>query len=158
LIGFKAISGGYTDYYTIYGFDHLVGETIRVKGDGEYIGDYLVSAGGTITLTGYYDLIEGGLAYTARAIPVPPEFLLPTGATRGKPKRWVKCGVDVVDAVDITINGVSKTLGTYASPFTGYHEIVDLGWDVRNSPTIEHSDPYGLTVLGLVGNIEISEW
>jgi hypothetical protein len=140
-----------------YNFTHLPNTEIQVKLDtGEYVGTKTVGAGGTFALTTARLWCDGGLAYTSTAKSLPPEFVLAGGSTRGKKKRWVTAGVDLLEAVNVTIDGITVTPGTFLVPYTGWQDIIDVGWDRRKTPTIVQSLPYRLNILGIGGDIEIS--
>jgi hypothetical protein len=58
---------------TVSGLDHLIGETVDVFADGAYIGEKVVSSGGTILLDNAASIIAVGLHYNSDLKTVRPE-------------------------------------------------------------------------------------
>lgn len=56
---------------TITGATHLVGETIHVFGDGNYLGTKVVNGSGEFTVDAIYTNLVYGLGYTSKIIPAP---------------------------------------------------------------------------------------
>ena len=55
------------------GFGHLKGRTVQAKGDGVYLGEFVVSDAGQITVPRTTYEIEAGLAYTTTVKTLTPE-------------------------------------------------------------------------------------
>lgn len=71
----------------IGGLWHLVGETVRVLADGVYAGEFVVSAGASITLPSAASKVHVGLPYSATLAPMRLEAGAADGTAQGKTKR-----------------------------------------------------------------------
>jgi len=73
----------------IRNLNHLREETVAVVGDGKYVGDFLVSSIGRVTMAAsdLYDTLIIGLSYTHRIEGLPSEFGASLGTAQGEIKR-----------------------------------------------------------------------
>lgn len=148
-------------------FPHLAGQTVTVRSNGHYIGDYLVASDGTVTLdslTPALTTITAGLAFTQRIRPMPARFDLPTGTSAGLVQGLVRSLIQVdsslnfkVDGQDILLNFAGDDAIDPAPTLTGFVEVRGLGYDrdgVRDI-LIEHGDK--VTVLGMTRELAVNE-
>lgn len=68
-----SVSGGAITKFTSFtGLDHLEGQTIKVVGDGNYLGEFTV-ASNAVTLPVAVEYAIGGLSYTSKIVTLPIE-------------------------------------------------------------------------------------
>lgn len=98
-------AGGQT---TFNGLAHLAGQAVAVLAGGAVIEGMTVSGGGTLTLpaeavpASAYVLIVG-LAYTATATTLPPEFKTPGGTIQGLKKRVRKMVLRLLETLGVQV-------------------------------------------------------
>jgi hypothetical protein len=83
---------------TIYGFDHLEGDTVKVLVDGAAEDDVTVS-NGEVTVENAASVIQVGLAVTARFVSNRIEAGAADGTSQGKTKRIRDCVFRVIDTL-----------------------------------------------------------
>lgn len=151
----------------IGGLEHLIGEDVRVLGDGRYLGEYTVSATGTVTLTSSSapTVVHIGLPYTATLESMNlnrPNFLA----------RWVNAFVYFVSSVYAKASGAwsddrstRKTWGprdigwtfsgySVASPIPAQTRTFKVGQEGGHGRevyfTVSHDWPTACTVAGWI--------
>ena len=146
---------------TITGLDHLEGETVDVKADGSYQGEFVVS-GGQVTITREADIIEAGLPYTPIIETMPLNIGLQNGPNAASKKRIVRCALHLFESNGIIVNGeriTDKTIGQdqfdAPTPQTGFKRIFLLGWSLEAKVTITQTTPMPMTILSI--GLEVKE-
>ena len=147
---------------TISGLSHLVGKSVSVVADGLDLGDFTVSAGGTVTLPRVAAVADVGLRYVPTIKLLSAETGTGMGASAGRSKLTGRCMVLFQDTVGCNVNGqplAFRQLGEDAldnpvAPYTGWKDVSDFGWSV-DSDEIEITQPqsYPITVLAVVRRI-----
>lgn len=141
------------------GLTHLQAKTVGVIADGSYIGDFTVSATGTVTLPVFAVTVNIGLKYTAELKTLPMAMQIEAagqGRTKNVNKVWVR--VENQDAFDVgpdTDNLVpSGTLG--AQEINEELQVTLLpSWGQDGSIVIQQPDPVPLTVNGIALEVAI---
>jgi len=103
------------------GFSHLEGQTVRVKGDGAYKGEFVVS-GGNIDLSalgdeGNISSIEAGLVYEWRLETMPVAAELQNGTVIGHRHRIVWAAIQMVNTFDFYAQVGSEVRPVRSRPF-----------------------------------------
>ncbi len=157
---------------TISGLTYLAGETkVQVTGDGNYLGEFTVSVGGVLVLPAIYSTVTLGLPIYTLFEPLPVDYPLENGTTLYKPKHIRGIYINYYQTYGATINGVpipsgsnsdmrNFVLGQPPIPGNGVWLADPMGdWDTfepfKQILTIESSEPYPMTILGISYELEI---
>ncbi len=157
---------------TISGLTYLAGETkVQVTGDGNYLGEFTVSVGGVLVLPAIYSTVTLGLPIYTLFEPLPVDYPLENGTTLYKPKHIRGIYINYYQTYGATINGVpipsgsnsdmrNFVLGQPPIPGNGVWLADPMtGWDAfdpfADILTIESSEPYPMTILGISYELEI---
>ncbi len=127
------------------GFDHLIGETVKVWADGALRDDAVVDGSGHVTVTDggeVFDVseMEAGLPFKWVAETMPLEAQLSNGTLIGETHRLFKSTVRVKNAYDLTVNGRKQSFrkirglktDSPIAPFTGLKTVRSLGWNRKS--------------------------
>ena len=146
---------GSTNDGIITGLEHLEGETVQVKADNSYIGEFVV-AGGQVDIERAANSTEVGLGYTPLVETMPLNIGLQDGPNAASKKRIKRVAVNFFESNGILVNNqriADKTIGQNQfdppAPQTGFKRIHLLGWSVEASVTITQTTPFDMTVLSL---------
>lgn len=149
-----AITSGSTSG-TITGLDHLEGETVQVKADGSYMGEFVVS-GGEVTIERSALTTEVGLGYTPIVQTMPLNIGLQDGPNFASKKKIKRVAVNFFESNGILVNNqriADKTIGQNQfdppEPQTGIKRMFLQGWSLEASVTITQTTPFNMTVLSL---------
>lgn len=149
-----AIIGGSTSG-TITGLDHLEGETVQVKADNSYMGEFVV-AGGVVDIDRSANNTEVGFAYTPLIQTMPLNLGLQDGPNFASKKRIKRCAVNFFESNGILVNNqriADKEIGlnqfNAPTPQTGIKRVFLQGWSLDASVTITQTTPFNMTVLSL---------
>jgi hypothetical protein len=149
----------------VSGLSHLIGKTVQVRADGEYLGEFPVSPDGTVTLpTGSWSTFHVGLGYGVDVVPVAPENPNPTLAG-----RWINYSsalISCCNTQEILVDGyVPEFLGrTFGSPNltalsakTARYRVF-LGNGPELDPTLRISQPrlLDVNVRGIAHTIDVN--
>lgn len=97
---------------TVSRLEYLEGQTVQVLGDGNDLGDFVVSSG-SITLDDSYDTLIVGLGYSSHIEFQPPEAGSGVGSAVGRPKR--------VDTLALRVQGTAQC--SFGKDFDNQEEI-----------------------------------
>lgn len=146
---------------TITGLDHLEGETVDVKADGAYKGEFVV-VGGAVTINRDADIIEAGLRYTPLIKTMPLNIGLQNGPNAASKKRIVRTALNMFESNGVIVNGqrlADKTIGVNQfdapQPQTGLKRITLLGWSLEADIEITQTTPMPMTILSI--GIEVKD-
>jgi len=141
---------------SVTGLEHLAGVSAYILADGNYIGDYEVSSGGTIVFTDYYKMIHAGLNYTAilETVDVPKQF----GRAKRLPKihprffrtSYVEFGPD-------TDHLIAIDFPSGETPYTGEMEKglnFPKGWGVEQTIMFANDEPLPMAISGIIVDYE----
>ncbi|HUT85648.1 MAG TPA: hypothetical protein VMW66_02275 [Elusimicrobiales bacterium] len=134
------------------GLEHLEGETLDVKVDGEYIGQKDVRDGDIILDEPAEESIEAGLSYNnTLLIKSNPIELIQAGTGISKKKRIAELTIRVYNSRNIIVNGEEAVLnGEELEDYT-FYGIGDWGEIVYFD--ITQNKPYALTILAVQMNV-----
>lgn len=141
------------------GLSHLVAKTVGVVADGEYIGDFTVSATGTVSLPVYAVTARIGLKYTSELKTLPAAMQI-EAAGQGRTKNVNKVWVRVENQEEFLIGPDANNLvpsGTLSVEETNEELQVTLlpSWSQDGSIVLQQPDPVPLTVNGLAIEVAI---
>lgn len=162
----SAVKGSQVSPATVWvGFDHLEGKEVAILADGAPQPRQVVQ-GGQITLQRPATSVEAGLPFTLRIKLLPPEVTGGAGAALGSQQRCNQVTVAVRDTVGLRVNGQEVSfrqlgdgiLDKPLTPFTGFKDVTDLGWDTGTVETlIEHDHPLPCHVMGVIRKFTFNE-
>lgn len=140
---------------TLTGLNHLEGETVDVKADGAYKGQFVVS-GGQITINRDADTIEAGLAYSPRITLMPLNTPLQNGPNAFSKKKIARVAVNIFESNGVIVNGqrlADRTIGQdqfdAPIPQTGIKRIHVLGWSLDATVDITQDTPMPFHILSV---------
>lgn len=146
---------------TLTGLDHLEGETVDVKADGAFQGEFVVS-GGQITITRDADIIEAGLTYKPLIKTMPVNIGLQNGPNVASKKKILRAAIRMHESNGVIVNGqrfADKTIGLNQfdapAPQTEIKRITLLGWSLEADIEITQTTPFNMTILSI--GMEIKE-
>jgi len=133
---------------TVTGLGHLAAKTVSAVADGVDLGNFVVTAGGEITLPRSAATVDVGIRFTPTVKMLPPEFGTGMGSSSGKKVHNGKVMVLFSETVGCTVNGQELAFREFGEdildqpvePFSGWKEVSDLGWDV-DAGEIELAQP-----------------
>jgi len=142
----------------ITGLDYLDGQVVQIVADGFVIPEQTV-IGGQITLTKAASVIQVGLKYEAKLVPLPPTIPLNPGL-RWKPRHIRELYVSYYNTIGSTLQGFGVPvlqmqqiiLNGPATPQTGSFQYTLMeGWEGPDPSDIEivQDQPLPMTILGL---------
>jgi hypothetical protein len=140
---------------TLTGLSHLEGETVDVKADGSFQGEFVV-AGGQITITRDAQIIEAGLTYKPLIKTMPLNMGLENGPNAADKKRILRAAIQLFESNGIIVNGqrlADKTIGVNQfdapTPQTGFKRITLHGWSIEADIEITQDTPFNMTILSI---------
>lgn len=140
---------------TLTGLSHLEGETVDVKADGAFQGEFVVS-GGQITITRDAQIIEAGLTYKPIIKTMPLNMGLDNGPNAADKKRILRAAIQLFESNGIIVNGqrlADKTIGVdqfdAPAPQTGIKRITLHGWSIEADIEITQDTPFNMTILSI---------
>ena len=146
---------------TLTGLSHLEGETVEVRADGSFMGEFVVS-GGEITINREADTIEAGLKYRPRIRPMPLNVNLQNGPNASRKKKITRVSLQISESNGIIVDGqriADKTIGQdqfdAPSPQTGVRRIFLTGWSLEAQFDITQDTPMPFTILNI--GMEVSQ-
>ena len=147
---------------TVTGLSHLAGATVSAVADGVDLGDFVVSAGGEITLPRGAAEVAVGLRYVPSIKMLAPEFGTGMGVAAGGKVMSGRIRALFHETIGCNVNGQplafrefgEDVLDAPVQAFTGWKDISDLGWDV-DAGEVELTQPqsYPWTVLAVVRRV-----
>ncbi|MDQ3056470.1 MAG: hypothetical protein M3Q96_01790, partial [Pseudomonadota bacterium] len=148
------------------GLLHLRGMTVQAKGDGVYLGEFVVSDTGQVTLPRTAFTVEIGLAFTTTVKTLTPEFMGPAGSSQGHQLSITEARVRLLDTTGCAVNLQTIPfralgLGVLDKPpplFTGVKKAENLGWGDGIAQTlIQQVLPYPFHLLSVVTKLAANE-
>lgn len=146
---------------TLTGLNHLEGETVDVKADGAYQGEFVVS-GGQIVISRDADTIEAGLTYKPMIKTMPVNVGLSNGPNVASKKKILRAAIRLHESNGVIVNGqrlADKTIGVdqfnAPAPQTEIKRITLLGWSIEADIEITQTTPFNMTILSI--GMEIKE-
>lgn len=140
---------------TITGIEHLEGETLDVRADGAYQGQFVVS-GGEITINREANSIEAGLPYRPTIRTMPINIGLQNGPNAASKKRIMRAAIQLFESNGVIVNGqrlADKAIGQNQfdapEPQTGVKRITLLGWSLEAYIEITQDTPMPMTILSI---------
>ncbi len=145
---------------TLTGLDHLNGSTVKVLGDGAYLGEHTV-IGGQIEMTKTYGELIAGLGYRSTMRTLPVAGGNPLGSAQTMRRRWIKIFIALVDSVLPIVNGrreftetEPQVMGAAPELLTGAYELTPSHTDKEGRVTVETDAPYPMLVSALYGEVQ----
>lgn len=156
---FPSCTGG-----VLTGLEHLVGKTVQVRADNEYLGEFTVSEVGSVTIPqGDWQEVHVGLEFDCVFSPVSPE--LEQGSISGKMKNFSFATVSCYDTQNITLDGydlefLGRTFNAYNFTPLEYYSgrfRVRLGGDPSLTPVLvfRQDKPLEFNVRSVTFELEV---
>ena len=150
---------------TIFGLDHLVGETVSILADGSVIPQQVVSAGGSITLPQESTKVHVGLPYTSTLETLNADLSSAGDTLQGKKKVINQVTLRLEDTRELWVGPDTDHL--VQVPFRtdeGYEEATRLftgdkrvtiksSWGTDGRIVIRESDPLPVTILAIIPEV-----
>lgn len=128
------------------GLSHLTGEVVQVVADGVF--STALVAGGSITLDAPASTIMVGLGYTTRIKTLRSEVETAEGTSQFRDKHSNRVFVRFYcTGPGVTING--QTFTPKGLDLVEDSDTINLGWDRADQVTVEQTQPFAVTVLGI---------
>ena len=150
--GVSSIVGGSN---TLTGLDHLEGETVDVKADGTYQGQFVVT-GGQVTITRDAQQMEAGLVFRPVIKMMPLNIQLDNGPNFASRKRIRRAALELFESNGVVVNGqriADKTIGVdqfdAPEPQTGLRRMSLGGWSLDAVLEITQDTPFPMTILAV---------
>jgi hypothetical protein len=141
---------------TITGLGHLEGETVDVKADGAYQGEFVVSGGQVVITRDVDSNSEVGLPYKPLIKTMPLNMGLENGPNAADKKRILRAAIQLFESNGIIVNGqrlADKTIGVNQfdapTPQTGFKRITLHGWSIEADIEITQDTPFNMTILSI---------
>lgn len=141
---------------TLTGLSHLEGETVDVKADGAYQGEFVVSGGEVVITRVVDDNWEVGLSYTPVIKTMPLNTGLQNGPNAASKKKILRAAIRMHESNGVIVNGqrlADKTIGLNQFdapiPQTGLKRITLLGWSLEADITITQDTPMPMLILSI---------
>lgn len=162
-----ALTGSSEAGATVWGgLSHLVGRRVQAKGDGVYLGEFVVNGAGQITLPRTAYAVEIGLGYTTTVKTLTPEFMAGTGSSQGHQLSVHEVKARLLETTGCAINlqqiAFRKTgLGALDQPppvFSGDKVAGNIGWGDGVAQTlIQQTLPYKFHLLSVITRMSANE-
>ena len=158
---------------TIYGLEHLEGDTVDVLADGTVHPECIVTSG-EITLNNDYSHVVVGLPYTTEIRPTLPDVSTRTGTSLSRVSRITDLSVDFYRTLgcyigkydqdsgeteeEIPFRKPGDLTGTAVPLFTGWMKMDFLeGFGVTTEYFVRQKQPLPLTIRAMVDAVEVFE-
>lgn len=148
------------------GLGHLAGRAVQVKGDGIYLGEFLVTSEGSLTLPRTAKHVEIGLDYVTTVKTLTPEFGLGGGSAAGHKLNAYRVKVRLHDTIGCTVNLQKiafrqlgrEVLDKAPQPFSGDKDVGNLGWgDGQMQTLVQQTLPYDFHLLSVITSMSANE-
>jgi hypothetical protein len=141
---------------TLTGLSHLEGETVDVKADGAYQGEFVVAGGQVVITRVVDDNWEVGLQYMPTIKTMPLNTGLQNGPNAASKKKILRAALRLFESNGVIVNGqrlADKTIGLNQfdapTPQTGLKRITLLGWSLEADITITQNTPMPMNILNI---------
>jgi len=155
---------------TITGLGHLEGETVQILADGATHPDKVVTAG-AVQLDRSASVVQAGLVYPSKLVPMKIESGSPTGTGQGKKKRIHKIVVRFIDTLGGRVGlfgGVLDSISrrTPSTPMGSPDPIEPLidkeismpgGWNKDAQIEIQQDQPLPMTVAAIMPEMQVTD-
>ena len=154
---------------SVFGLDHLEGQTVSVLADGAAHPDRVVSSG-SITLNGSYEVVHAGLPYTSTLQTMRIEAGAKDGTAQGKKKRISRITYRLYNTLGLKHGPSSSRLDIIpfrssaddmdAAPamFTGDKEIeFPRNWDKDGYVFLVQDQPLPFTILAIMPELNTTK-
>lgn len=152
----SAITSNVGGSATITGLSHLEGETVDVKADGAYQGEFVVTGGQVVITRPVDNNSEVGLPYTPIIRTMPLNTGLQNGPNAASKKKILRTAIRMHESNGVIVNGqrlADKTIGLNQfdapEPQTGLKRITLLGWSLEADITITQDTPMPMNILNI---------
>jgi len=143
------------------GYDHLIGETVAVRGDSGAHAPLVVEADGSITLNLIVNTCAAGLPFesTVRTLPLAGG----RGDIKSKQKLISICGIDIAESAGIwageSLDSMTQQRAAFDDPTAPQTGRVDVRyqntWNTGGQIYIQNRDPIACTILGFSPEVSV---
>jgi hypothetical protein len=161
----SAITGTSGPGQAVLPVPHLIGKSVDCVADGRYMGRFVVSGGGTITLSRNAFAWQIGLPYTSRIKLLTPEIDSADGSAQGNAMSTHEVVVRFLNTYACKVNGNDVAFRHFGTglldqpltPFTGLKRLENLGWENGSSDIELTSDlPLPFHVLAVIRKFTVN--
>ncbi len=151
---------------SVTGFYHLIGETVKVLGDGAVYPDQVVDATGTIQLQGpTCSRVEAGLGFNSKLRTMRIEVgNANSGTSQGVQKHWSKIWVRLTRTIggfvqgrELNFRGATDLTDQALPLFTGDKNVSNTSTDPGGQITVEQRQPLPQTVNAIFGEMAVGQ-
>ncbi len=151
---------------SVSGLYHLIGETVKILGDGAVYPDQVVDAAGTVPLTGPTCLrVEVGLGFNSKLRTMRIEVgNAQSGTSQGVKKHWSKIWVRLVSSIggfvqgrELNFRGADDITGVPVPPFTGDKFVTNSDTNADGQITVEQRQPLPQTISAIFGEMSVGQ-
>lgn len=148
------------------GLEHLKGRTIYAKGDGVFLGEFVVNASGEVTLPRPAFAVEFGLAFLSTIKTLTPEFMATNGPSSGSQLSIHETKLRLLETTGCRVNLQEVPFRQYADDvldrppplFTGDKKAGNLGWGDGTAQTlVQQTLPYRFHLLSIISRMTANE-
>jgi hypothetical protein len=148
------------------GYDHLIGETIKVIGDGYVLNDVTLTTG-SFTSSQEVSNMEAGLNFTFEVQTLPADLTLGNKVMTGEYKRFVAANLRLYNSKDILVQAGtgsykpafqsfgSGVLDTAFESYNGWQKVSLGGYSRAGQITITQEEPLDFHLMALTIEITI---
>jgi hypothetical protein len=155
--------GGTGPVSTLSGLSHLEGQMVDILGDGRVYPTQTVTGGAITGLSPVVTRAEVGLHFDSTLVTMRAEVPIRGGTAQGSRKRINEVTARLVDSLGANVNGDqmrypknTDAIGAFV-PETQDFRKTNLGWDRDGRVTIIQNQPLPMTVVALMGEIEVED-
>lgn len=155
--------GGGPPTATLSGLDHLEGQMVDILGDGRVYPAQIVTGGAVTGLSPVVTRAEIGLHFDSTLVTPRPEAGSHAGTAQGARKRVSEVVARLVNSLGANVNGDQQrypkdtdAIGSFV-PVTQDFRKTNLGWDRDGRVTITQNQPLPLTVIAIMGMLEVED-
>lgn len=166
----KATNGAPTN--VVNGYDHLIGETVRIVADESVLQDRTVNSSGQLELTTteeFHTSFEAGIGFVPTLKPMPLNTNIGSGQNAMRLKKIVRTNIRVSNTSGLYIEGLPVAVRQFGEaavsplntpPLMQTGIISDfyssIGWSNEDMPVFTVPDPTPCTILNIEYEVESS--
>lgn len=152
-----------TEETVFQGFDHLIGETVRLWAHDGDRGEVVVAQDGSITLDYPTTSLEAGYTYDWQVTPMPFVADLPDGTSFMSIQRVVASEIMVKNTAEFYVNGKLQQFRKFGDGlldqglplFSGLKRVTHLGYDRKANVNVHGTAPGPATILSILREVSV---
>jgi hypothetical protein len=156
----------------VAGYNHLIGETVRINADGSVLQDRVVNGSGELVLTTDEEThvsFEAGISFIPTLKPMPINTNIGSGPNAMRLKKLVRINVRVLNTSGLYIEGLPIAVRQFSEAATTPLDsppliktgiigdfLSTIGWSREEMPVFTVPDPTPCTILNIEYEVESS--